>query len=436
MLQGSSQTHPITRMLAAAQRQSLSGWLCFTRDESSCVALGLKHGLVTRVAHLPAAPTELETLLAEPFSWPSYGTRMEGELPAELAEGLLIEGLSLEPAEVLARAHASQAVAHEAEVIAQKLAGHSVQIALKQCPSALYLEASLEDAFMTLAGSVHEAQSLTTEYWVAVALASLFGALSVDPVAAVAVPEPAAPRLSPKAQQQLDLLEVRIAAAAQGPAALLDVADDADEATVQQAFMGWVKRLHPDRFAGELAAHKRDATELFRQLSEARDHLLTGHAEEENASEEAEVARQLDAAMELQRAEVYLRRNRVGEARAAVEAILKAQPEHIEAQQMQVRMELLRDDLAPDALEQMLKRVNAHAADGETPSMAMLELQGRLLMRLHRQDEALTVFKAISLREPSHIEAQRVLRIASMRAAKQDKSDGRGGWLGRLSRKR
>lgn len=237
---------------------------------------------------------------------------------------------------------------------------------------------------------------------------------------------------------------------------VLGLAKGASAAEATGAYMKLVKQWHPDKVPAALADLKPKAATVFAKITEAHVTLTDGTKRKEyleqldkgvsKKDEEVAVQNALKAMNEFQKAEVFYRKkdlvNAETHARSAVE-LDGTQSDYIA---LLAWIEASRHE-GNDT--ELLKRLLADVEKALTlnsESERALFYRGILHKRLGNEKAALRDFRYITDRNPKHVDAQREIRIYTMRKAsgtpstpppsKRDgKSEPPGGFFGRLFKK-
>ena len=237
---------------------------------------------------------------------------------------------------------------------------------------------------------------------------------------------------------------------------VLGLAKGASAADATGAYMKLVKQWHPDKIPAALADLKPKAATIFAKITEAHVTLTDGVKRKEyldqldkgvsKKDEEAAVQNALKAMNEFQKAEVFFRKkdlvNAELHARSAVE-LDNTQSDYIA---LLAWIEATRHDGNDTELLKRLLADIEKALSLNADSERALFYRGILHKRLGNEKAALRDFRNITDRNPKHVDAQREIRIYTMRKAsgtpstpppsKRDgKSEPPGGFFGRLFKK-
>lgn len=195
---------------------------------------------------------------------------------------------------------------------------------------------------------------------------------------------------------------------------------------VQRAFLEAVKTWHPDRVPAGLEELRPLFARVFGRLDAARA-TLTDPARRARYVEElaapvrraplSEAAAAAEASLELKKAEVLLKRSDAAGAERHLRRAIELAPSRIDAHALLL---WLRADAArtPDDLKTIVGELDALIArDGS--SVRARYFRGQLQKRLGRDDQANDDFVRVAELDPSHIDAQREVRLYRMRADKR-----------------
>lgn len=209
---------------------------------------------------------------------------------------------------------------------------------------------------------------------------------------------------------------------------VLGVPNDAPASVIQNAFFGLAKKWHPDRLRPEMAELKDEVTRLFSRISEASQvlsdatsrrtydqTLVTG----DTAEEVEQVQRVLKATSAFQKAEVLLKRGNL--ALAEKEALVAFENDPSQADHVAIHVWI--QSQKPDADLKALAIELEKAAKAEPNNLRVRWYRGQLLKRMGRAREALMDFRFIIERDPRHTDAQREVRLHSMRQGNRTPSN-------------
>jgi DnaJ-domain-containing protein 1 len=214
---------------------------------------------------------------------------------------------------------------------------------------------------------------------------------------------------------------------------MLGVTPDAPPERVRTAYFGLAKQWHPDRVPADLDDVKPAVARVFARISEAYQTLSdpARRAEYERAreeglrakeAEEQKVARAVDAVLEIQKAEILLKKRDLPGAEALARRAVEADPEQPEYLTLLVWIQAQRRADPPpfpeggitthyDDLIEMLDAI----LEEEPQYERALFYRGMLLKRSGRLDKALHDFQLVAELNPRNIEAVREVRLHQMR---------------------
>lgn len=206
---------------------------------------------------------------------------------------------------------------------------------------------------------------------------------------------------------------------------VLGVAQDAPANVISTAFHTLAKRWHPDRLGPDYADVYELATRVFARMSEAHSVLTDTTARREYniklrkagsaEQEQRQVERILRAATEFQKAEVFLKRNKLAEAEAHAKAALADDPDNAD----HIALVTWIASLQPDANLPMLIRDLDRALHLQPNSVRAHWYRGQLYKRMGKDSKAIQDFRAVRERDPRHVDAEREIRLYQMRRGSQ-----------------
>jgi curved DNA-binding protein CbpA len=232
---------------------------------------------------------------------------------------------------------------------------------------------------------------------------------------------------------------------------MLGLKSDASSGEIQAAYFKAAKTWHPDRVSPELADMKDLVQKIFTKLNEANTTLndsqkraeynqlmVSGGASDE---EQRKVAAVIDAALEFQKAEVFMRKNDLVQAEAHVARAAAADPEQIDYVTLLAWVQAQRrgdpppvkegnttsfyDDII-NILDGVLKKDQDHER--------ALYYRGVLHKRSGREAKAIRDFRMVAELNPKNIDALREIRLNQMR--KDAKKEKEAGLLGKIFNKK
>ncbi|HEY5959355.1 MAG TPA: J domain-containing protein [Polyangiaceae bacterium] len=216
--------------------------------------------------------------------------------------------------------------------------------------------------------------------------------------------------------------------------ALLGVARDAPLAVIRNAFTSLTRRYHPDRLPDELSKLRPLAVQLlahlmsaYRELGDERQraHYDRSIPPPSSGADRQRLAKRALSAEALRRAEQFLRNDRLLLAEAEAARALELDPENAKCIALHAWIRSLIPNTSA-SLDEILVRLT-QALDLDPVSVDTRYYRSEILKRLNRLDEAVGEWRLIIELHPTHIEAQRELRLwemrrSSMRPPKQSRS--------------
>jgi tetratricopeptide (TPR) repeat protein len=233
---------------------------------------------------------------------------------------------------------------------------------------------------------------------------------------------------------------------------MLGITPDAPPERIRTAYFALAKQWHPDRVPAELEDVKPAVARLFARISEAYQTLSDParrldyeRARQEGIrakeEEEEKVARVVDAVLEIQKAEILLKKRDLAGAEALARRAVEADPEQPEYLTLLVWIQAQRRGEPPpipegatithyDDLIEMLDAV----IEEEPRYERALFYRGVLLKRSGRVDQALRDFRLVAEINPRNLDAVREVRLSEMRkrGAPQEPPPAPGGGGGGL----
>ena len=206
---------------------------------------------------------------------------------------------------------------------------------------------------------------------------------------------------------------------------ILGVARDADEATIQAAFFKLAKRWHPDRLGAEYADMREDATRVFSRMTEAH-HVLTDVEQRGDydgvlkegggsAEEQEQVLQVLRAATSYQKAQVLLKKHDLAGAEAQALLALEGDPAQADYMALLAWIQSQKPEAGNEQLGDAITMLN-QAVSREPNNERARFFRGQLLKRTGKLEGAMRDFRWIVEHNPKHVDAQRELRLYTMRA--------------------
>jgi curved DNA-binding protein CbpA len=219
--------------------------------------------------------------------------------------------------------------------------------------------------------------------------------------------------------------------------AMLAVSKTASPQEVRDAYLTMAKQWHPDRLPAQLMPMREFADVIFHHLTKAKDALSDEQKRKDYIKSvqagggTPESARQVnaivEAAMALQRAEVFLKRHDWPGALELAEGAAELNPEDGDAMAMQAwcRFQIQR---GKPPFDEILSLIDGAIERNEKSEKAHF-YKGMILKRKGDDKGAVRAFRAVIDINPHHTEAMREVRLANMRKKKDDND---GGFLSKL----
>jgi CheY-like chemotaxis protein len=207
---------------------------------------------------------------------------------------------------------------------------------------------------------------------------------------------------------------------------VLEVEQSASTSQIKSAFFKMAKRYHPDRYGGESEDQRTIASEIFARISTAHEVLsdpeqrreylqsLRGETQDENAQEVTQI---LTAEMQFQKGEVHLKKKEYDQALECFRWAVELNPEEGEFQALYgwtLSLVNPEDEVARGEARQHLEK----ALDLAPRSVTGYYYMGLLLKGCGELDSAEKMFRKVVERKPEHVEANRELRLFTMRREK------------------
>lgn len=202
---------------------------------------------------------------------------------------------------------------------------------------------------------------------------------------------------------------------------VLGIPKDAQQETIQAAFLELAKKWHPDRIGPEYQDVRDLATRVFARMSEAQQVLGDPVQRKEydkglrKAGKEAQelehVQKVLRAATAFQKAEVLLKRNNLAAAEIEAKQALADDPSQAEYLALVAWIDAQKPNCNVEALIKVLDR-----ALGMQPNNLHAHwYRGQLYKRIGKDSRAIQDFRFIAERDPRHTDAVREIRLYQMR---------------------
>jgi tetratricopeptide (TPR) repeat protein len=209
---------------------------------------------------------------------------------------------------------------------------------------------------------------------------------------------------------------------------MLDLPRDASHEDIQNAFFALAKRWHPDRLPPELALVRGACSRVFARMSEAHNTLADEEqrarymkllAEGSGSPEMQEtVAKVIDAAQNFQKAEVFLKRNDLGQAETYCRQALDADATQPDYLAMFAWLEALKPEhQSAEKTMESIKMLDRAVSMSERCEKA-LYWRGMLYKRIGKTDMATRDFKRVVDLNPRNIDAAREVRLHQMRGGR------------------
>lgn len=224
---------------------------------------------------------------------------------------------------------------------------------------------------------------------------------------------------------------------------ILGIDANAPRDQVNAAYFQLAKRWHPDKLGPALADVRPAMAKIFSLLSEAHKTLTDPALREKytrtlqegggDAAEQDEVQAVLDAAVEFQKAEVFLKRRDYAQAEEHARRALALDGEQGEHIALVAHLEAQRED-SVTRLRDHIERLGK-AIQRSPRSVKAHYYRAQLLKRTGKISEALADFREVLELEPSHVDAARELRLHAMRSTSSTGGgDSARGLFGKLFR--
>jgi curved DNA-binding protein CbpA len=226
----------------------------------------------------------------------------------------------------------------------------------------------------------------------------------------------------------------------------LGVARTATPEEVQKAFFEAVKTWHPDRLPPGLEELRPLFTQVFGKLDAARatltDPTRRGRYTDELARPPRRVlpadAAAAEASVELKKAEAFLKKNDTATAERHLRRAVQLVPALADAHALLAWIRA-KPTSTPDDLKSLVAELDAVITREDSSARARF-FRGQLRKRLGLEKEANADFVRACELDPSHIDAQREVRLFRMRAEKsappskadESKDDGIAGFFRKL----
>lgn len=237
-------------------------------------------------------------------------------------------------------------------------------------------------------------------------------------------PSPSEPPLPPEWQARLVEAQQRLAEMQdQNYFQMLGVPTDASSDAVRSAFLEVAANWHPDRLPPHLGALRAVYQQIFALLSEAQATLTDDDARKRylatvqdgggTPNAQRRIAALIEAATDVQKAEICLKRKEYTEAERLARCALQVNPEDPDALVVLANVLLERQTDGPfdEALALLTRAVNLAPQHDRAHT-----LLGRVYQRMGDPSKALDHFKLAVEANPKNIDAAREVRLAEIRA--------------------
>ena len=206
---------------------------------------------------------------------------------------------------------------------------------------------------------------------------------------------------------------------------VLGVAKTTSPDDIQNAFLGLVKRWHPDRLKADLADLRSDVERLFARITEAHQTLMDDEQRKRydvmiadgggTVEEQEKIQAVIRAATAYQKAEIFLRKHSLGEAEAEAKRALDYDPG--QADYVALYAWILAQKNPPTRpLPELIAMLDT-AVVGSEKSVRNRFYRAQLLKRFGDDRRAIADFRWIVETNPHHVDARRELRIYEMRGS-------------------
>ncbi len=222
--------------------------------------------------------------------------------------------------------------------------------------------------------------------------------------------------------------------------AALGVTRTASPDEVQKAFVEAAKQWHPDRVPSSAPALAPLFARVFGRLEVARATLAdpmrrVKYVEELTGPKRPSEAGAAEAALELKKAEVLLKRNDLAQAETHLRRAVNLAPGHVLAQVLLVWVQAT-PTASPDQLGKLVAELDRLVRLDEKCERAYF-FRAQLRKRLGREREAHADFVRAAELDKNNIDAQREVRLYNMRQQKasSEKTESAKGGVGALFQK-
>ena len=231
---------------------------------------------------------------------------------------------------------------------------------------------------------------------------------------------------------------------------VLGVQENAAPDVVQSAYFQLAKQFHPDRLPPQLADVREAAARCFGRMSEAfqtlsdlekRSRYVEVLRGKSGAAEEKQVERIVQATLDFQKADVFLRKHELTMAEAFAQKACTNDPGQPEYQALLAWIQVCKaekENRLSSSFAEPLRELTA-AIDKESRCERALFYRAQLLKKLGKSEAALRDFRLVAELNPRNIDAAREVRLHEMRGdspkkdAKDDNSkQAKSGLFGKL----
>ncbi len=205
----------------------------------------------------------------------------------------------------------------------------------------------------------------------------------------------------------------------------LGVARNTSTEDIQNAFLGLVKKWHPDRLRPELSELRPKVEQVFARIAEAHQTLSDESRRKQydellgqgggSVDEQEHVQAVIRAVAAYQRAEVYLKKHSIAEAELEAKKAVDNDPDQADYLALYAWI-LSQKDPPTRPLSELIEMMDKAVA-GSAKSVRNRFYRGQLLKRAGEDQRALADFRWVVQTDPRHVDAQRELRIYGMRGS-------------------
>jgi curved DNA-binding protein CbpA len=208
---------------------------------------------------------------------------------------------------------------------------------------------------------------------------------------------------------------------------ILGVDKNASVDVLQAAYFALAKRWHPDRLNQDLLPYREQVSKVFARMSEAFQtlsdqerraqymNLLKGGTG--TPEEQEKIARILEASVDFQKAEVYLKKNDIANAHKYASQALKYNPEQPDYQALAAWLDSQQPNVSSSDLLKIIQ-VFDKILLANPEHRRSCWYRGNLLKRAGQESKAMKDFKHLLELDPHHLDAAREIRLYEMRKAR------------------